>query len=498
MNQKTIALIVGLMAAAVIGVILVQIDLIRTTMVENEERFDKSVNEALNRVVSNLEVQDNNFGNASYNGFMEEFLKNPEIAKLVPEPSRVLYHPQQQVSNQDIKARQQYVITQIAKNPKLASLFGQGIVPPPIEERIVIDELARLMKQEFSKRDINPDDPQYDYHYGIYSTQKLTMVIIDGHFAVEDGPIRASNTDLGEKSLYNPDYKIPMFTEENPVPGELRVFFPNKRNIILSTLWKNFLGTLVFSALIISCFAYTINIIWRQKKVSEMKTDFINNMTHEFKTPIATISLATDSIINPGILGHPEKVQRFVNIIKQENKRMNSQVEKVLQMALIDKRDFSLKLVPINLHEVIQAALENINLRVEKREGSAKAVLDATNPIVEGDLTHVSNMINNLLDNAEKYSAEKPEITILSRNVPNGVEITVQDKGIGMSKEARKQIFDKFYRVSTGNLHDVKGFGLGLSYVKAMMTAHKGQVEVKSELGKGSSFMLTFPFHVEP
>jgi two-component system, OmpR family, phosphate regulon sensor histidine kinase PhoR len=249
--------------------------------------------------------------------------------------------------------------------------------------------------------------------------------------------------------------------------------------------------------LILSCFVYTINIIWRQKKVSEMKTDFINNMTHEFKTPIATISLATDSIINPGILSNPEKVQRFVNIIKQENKRMNSQVEKVLQMALIDKRDFSLKLVPINLHEVIQAALENINLRVEKREGSAKAILNATTPIVEGDLTHVSNMINNLLDNAEKYSAERPEITILSRNVPNGVEITVQDKGIGMSKEARKQIFDKFYRVPTGNLHDVKGFGLGLSYVKAMMTAHKGQVEVKSELGKGSSFMLTFPFHVE-
>jgi two-component system, OmpR family, phosphate regulon sensor histidine kinase PhoR len=186
-----------------------------------------------------------------------------------------------------------------------------------------------------------------------------------------------------------------------------------------------------------------------------------------------------------------------VNIIKQENKRMNSQVEKVLQMALIDKRDFSLKLTELNLHEIIQAALENIILRVEKREGSALAVMNATNPIVEGDLTHVSNIINNLLDNAEKYSPDKPEITIFTRNVSGGVEVTVQDKGIGMTKEARKQIFDKFYRVPTGNLHDVKGFGLGLSYVKAMMTAHKGSVEVKSEPGKGSSFMLTFPYHVE-
>ncbi len=493
MNQKTIALIVGLMAAAVIGVILVQIDLIRTSMVENRQRFDNTITDALIKVANRLEEQGVSFYNASYNGYMEQFLKEAEIAKLVPEPSKVLY-PQ---TNKEIIDRQQLILNQMAKNPKLASLFGQG-VPPPIEERIMPDELARLIRQEFKDRKINLDNPKFDYHFGVFSTQKSAMVIIDEHFAVAAGPIQASNIQTGEKSLYNPDYRVALFSGEKPTPGELRVFFPNRSNIILSTLWKNFLGTLVFSLLILSCFAYTINVIWRQKKVSEMKTDFINNMTHEFKTPIATISLATDSIINPGILGHPEKVQRFVNIIKQENKRMNSQVEKVLQMALIDKRDFSLKLVPINLHEVIQAALENINLRVEKREGSAKAVLDATNPIVEGDLTHVSNMINNLLDNAEKYSAEKPEITISSRNVPNGVEITVQDKGIGMSKEARKQIFDKFYRVSTGNLHDVKGFGLGLSYVKAMMTAHKGQVEVKSELGKGSSFMLTFPFHVEP
>ena len=176
---------------------------------------------------------------------------------------------------------------------------------------------------------------------------------------------------------------------------------------------------------------------------------------------------------------------------------MNSQVEKVLQMALIDKRDFSLKFTEVNLHEVIQAAVENITLRVEKREGVVIPNLLATKPIIEGDLTHVANVINNLLDNAEKYSPDKPEISISTRDVSNGVEVTVQDKGIGISKEARKQIFDKFYRVPTGNLHDVKGFGLGLSYVKAMMTAHKGSVEVKSEPGKGSSFILTFPSQVE-
>jgi two-component system phosphate regulon sensor histidine kinase PhoR len=253
---------------------------------------------------------------------------------------------------------------------------------------------------------------------------------------------------------------------------------------------------LFLAAIIQFCIAYTVNVIFRQKKLSEMKTDFINNMTHEFKTPIATISLAADSITSPMLAGKPDKVQRFANIIRQENKRMNSQVEKVLQMAQIDKRDFSLKLTEVNMHDVIGRAVENISLQVEKKDGIVSTDLQATNPMVEGDLTHVSNMINNLLDNANKYSPEKPEITVHTRNVPNGVEVIIEDKGIGMTKEVKKHIFDKFYRVHTGDLHDVKGFGLGLSYVKALITAHKGQIDVKSEMGKGSSFILTFPFYV--
>ena len=164
------------------------------------------------------------------------------------------------------------------------------------------------------------------------------------------------------------------------------------------------------------------------------------------------------------------------------------------QMALIDKRDFSLKLTDANLHDIIKYAVENISLQVDKREGVVSARLEATNPIIEGDVTHISNIINNLLDNANKYSSEKPEIEVHTRDIANGIEVTVTDKGIGMNKEQRKHIFDKFYRVHTGNLHDVKGFGLGLSYVKAIMTAHKGSIDVKSELGKGSSFILSFPY----
>ena len=224
-----------------------------------------------------------------------------------------------------------------------------------------------------------------------------------------------------------------------------------------------------------------------------MKNDFINNMTHEFKTPIATISLASDSIASPRVINEPDKIKRFTNIIRQENKRMNNQVEKVLQMARIDRQDFNLHISDVNMHEVIQNAVQYITLQVEKKDGIVTSDLKAENSIIKGDQTHISNVINNLLDNANKYSPENPEISVATRNVNGGLEVTISDKGIGISKESKKHIFEKFYRVHTGDLHDVKGFGLGLSYVKAMMDTHKGKIDVKSDLGKGSSFILFFP-----
>ncbi|HOY17780.1 MAG TPA: HAMP domain-containing sensor histidine kinase [Haliscomenobacter sp.] len=496
MNKKAIWLIIGLMSAAVLGVILVQIDLIRTSMSVNEERFNKNVQEALVKVSDRLEDFEETYFIESVNGFTLAYQEQQIIGS----------NAQQNNSSKNFKpedwdrmpnADRQFYVKIMMDNPGVKSFFDQNKSMRSLEERIKVGDLDLLIRQEFEKRGINPKNSKFKFHYGIWSNEKNVMIIEDGHY-VYDGfdnkpPVPTYNTS----SLYNPDNSVPVFHNAKVPPGELRVYFPNRTNIILSSLWKNATGTALFAAIILSCFAYTLTVIFRQKKLSEMKTDFINNMTHEFKTPIATISLASDSIVSPMILSNPEKVQRFANIIKQENKRMNSQVEKVLQMALLDKRDFSLKLTELNLHEIIQAAVENISLRVEKRDGVVKTILNASRPSIEGDLTHVANVINNLLDNADKYSPDKPEITVMTRNISNGVEVTVQDNGIGISKEARKQIFDKFYRVPTGNLHDVKGFGLGLSYVKAMMTAHKGSVEVKSEPGKGSSFVLTFPFQVE-
>jgi two-component system phosphate regulon sensor histidine kinase PhoR len=217
-------------------------------------------------------------------------------------------------------------------------------------------------------------------------------------------------------------------------------------------------------------------------------------MTHEFKTPIATISLATDAIRNIIKSPNPEKAERFINIIKEENERMDSQVGKVLQMARIDKKEFNLNIEQVDVQDIVARASEKIALQVEKKNGSIKVDFQATNYIIEADETHFTNVIYNLLDNANKYSPENPDITIRVSNASGGIKIAVEDKGLGISKEARKYIFDKFYRVSTGDVHDIKGFGLGLSYVKVIVTAHAGHIEVKSEPGKGSTFTVFFPY----
>ncbi|MCB0613267.1 MAG: HAMP domain-containing histidine kinase [Phaeodactylibacter sp.] len=506
MNKKAIWAIIGLMSAAVIGVVVLQMDLIRTAVHVNEERFEKNVYAALNAVVRRLEAEENReVFNHSINGFMTTYYQ--EMQHNGGEPGSFNAEWPLNEGPDALSARLNHsdlldeLMAEFA-NPCTCSqciarkdntyrtlmvYFQQNTQEFPLEQRIKLDHLKGIVKQELANRGIDTE-----YNYGVFSRDKKSFIIIDGHYVVEDA--QPKEILPGYRTIYNSPYKVDLFPEDTPSPGLLMIHFPGRTSFVWRSLWMNFLGSIIFTSLILFCFAYTIHVIFRQKKVSEMKTDFINNMTHEFKTPIATISLAADSITSPIIAGKPDKVSRFANIIKQENKRMNSQVEKVLQMALIDKRDFSLKSSEVNLHDVIISALENINLQVEKKEGTATAVLEADNPIVEGDSTHISNIINNLLDNANKYSPDKPAITVHTRNAPNGVEVEVADQGIGMNKEQRKHIFDKFYRVHTGNLHDVKGFGLGLSYVKAMMTAHKGQIDVRSELGKGSSFILFFPF----
>ncbi|GAA0877256.1 HAMP domain-containing sensor histidine kinase [Algoriphagus jejuensis] len=273
----------------------------------------------------------------------------------------------------------------------------------------------------------------------------------------------------------------------------LFIFFPGKNSHVFNQVWLPISSSIVFILVIIFCFIYAIQVIIRQKALSDTKNDFINNMTHEFKTPLATVSLAVEALQDPELSSQDKFRSRYLGIIKDENKRLVTQVEKVLQAAALDKKDFNLKLEPINLSTLLENTVDHISLQIEKRGGKIEFVNKLRSPEIEGDPFHLTHIFNNLMDNANKYSRENPIIRVEAWDDTDQVIVTIRDQGIGMTKDAIKKIFDKFYRVPTGNVHDVKGFGLGLSYVKAMLEAHKGEIHVESELGKGSTFTINLP-----
>lgn len=283
---------------------------------------------------------------------------------------------------------------------------------------------------------------------------------------------------------------------EGLIPEEmLNIIVPEQS--VDKLVWRNMLwmiiGSFILVLIIFTAFYITIRALLNQKKLSEIKTDFINNMTHEFKTPLATISLAVDALKNDKVVGDREKVGYFTGIIKDENKRMNKQVESILQAALIDKQEMQLTLNPAHAHEMIRTALNNIALPLKQINGTIEVRLNAQNDLIMADEVNFTNIINNLLDNAIKYSRENLLIKLTTSNSGNTLKIKIEDNGIGMNKETVQRIFEKFYRAHTGNLHNVKGFGLGLSYVKSVVTAHLGKIKADSTLGKGSRFTLEFP-----
>ena len=490
MKENAIWMIVGLMGTALLGIILLQAYWIHGAIKLKEDQFDASVRDALSQVAIALKEKEDT-----------ELYTKPLASNgltMTTSATAILKADSLMLSRGiEVSGLQNGSLLGDGNRSKFLEFYNSYTArrPRAIENRIDRQFLRDYLERELKNRGIT-----IGYEYGIYSNKDKYFIIKNGNYNITDFSTdevtEMPQEEIPEEDtpLMRSDYEVDLFTNEIKSPGRLTVYFPNKSSVLWGgNVWRTLLASFLSSAIVLLCFGYTIYVIFTQKKLSEMKTDFINNMTHEFKTPIATISLAADSITNPSILSNEEKIKRFASIIKQENKRMNNQVEKVLQMASLDKKNSKLKITSVHLHEVIEQAATNARLKVKKKEGAVRTDLQATDAIIEADLTHISNIINNLLDNANKYSPEKPKISVHTRNVKGGVEVIVRDEGIGMSKEARKHIFDKFYRVHTGNLHDVKGFGLGLSYVKAMITAHKGQIKVKSELGKGSSFILTFP-----
>ncbi|MBD2754717.1 sensor histidine kinase [Spirosoma validum] len=373
-------------------------------------------------------------------------------------------------------------------------LKGVFLSDRPIEDRVNRLVLDTLLRQSLAERGIS-----IPFAYAV-RTQKHPKFLF---------------TSLGmETQQFDADgYKAALFPNNLLEGGNyVYVYFPTQQQFILSRLGFTFGASVVLILVILACFYIAISTIVKQKKLADIKNDFINNMTHEFKTPISTISLAVEmaqeqlrsdpvtqknSATSVESTDRPDlRLTRYMGIIRDETRRLGSHVEKVLQMALLDRGEIKLNFSPVNIHDVIEKVLNNMSLQIEQRGGEVDLNFDADREVVEADELHLTNIVYNLLDNALKYSPDSPHIALTTRSLPEGVSITVTDQGVGMTKDQTSRIFEKFYRVPTGNRHDVKGFGLGLSYVKKMIDEHHGQIKVESQPGIGSSFEVILPYKV--
>lgn len=349
----------------------------------------------------------------------------------------------------------------------------------PIEQRVNRFLLDTLLKKELVQNGI-----ALPYEFAVRGQSDDSLIF---------STVSLKTRDWEERS-----YKASLFPSETVnSQNSLYVYFPDQQRYILSNMGVMFGGSGILILVIMTCFYMAVTTILRQKKLSDIKNDFINNMTHEFKTPISTIALAAEmSQENSASFGHANagvRLNRYLGIIREENKRLGTHVEKVLQMALLDKGHVKLKISDANVHDLIGNALNGQSVQIEQKEGEVELEFEAIDEIVSADEVHISNILNNLIDNAIKYSPEKLHLTIRTRNENDGIAISIADKGIGMSRDQQQRIFDTFYRVPTGNVHDVKGFGLGLSYVKKMVEAHQGTVTVQSKPGEGSTFTAWLP-----
>ena len=272
----------------------------------------------------------------------------------------------------------------------------------------------------------------------------------------------------------------------------LNLYLVEPENYFQHHLATLLLFAALFTSVIIAAFVLTIRTLFTQERLSEIKSDFINNMTHEFKTPIATIQLASEALTNPRVIGNSEQIEYYSGMIREENRRMNLQVEKILQAAQLEKEEIRMQWKTIHVHDILKKVAENTRLQMNENHVEFSLQLDAANDVMEADEVHFTSIIINLLDNAVKYSKENPSVRLQTRNQGKKLQISIADNGIGMDAETQKHIYEKFYRAHTGNLHNVKGFGLGLTYVKNIVDAHRGNIDVQSELGKGTTFTLSF------
>jgi len=374
-------------------------------------------------------------------------------------------------------------VSQFANRKNGDLLFPLNVFPTTIAHNFSRQEVRAIINKQFEKNGVK----NLDFEFAVTTTSMIGDDLQSKNF------YSAYSDTLNNSTFISPLAPTNTSLATGLAPEELLiVVVPHVKNLVWKQMVWMLIGAVIFTIIIFTAFFITIRALLRQKKLSEIKTDFINNMTHEFKTPIATISLAVDALKNEKVLRDKTKMDYFSGIIKDENKRMNKQVETILEAALMDKQQVQLNLIPLHAHELILSAINNIQLPVKEKNGVLETHFDAVNDMILADDVHFTNIINNLLDNAVKYSKDDLKIKLNTSNFNGHFRVRIEDNGIGMNKETLNRVFEKFYRAHTGNIHNIKGFGLGLSYVKSIVDASHGKIKAESTPGKGSCFTLDF------
>jgi two-component system phosphate regulon sensor histidine kinase PhoR len=486
------------------GIIGLQTYLFQNSIKVKEDQFDQNALSAMNVISGRLEKMD------AMNMMIEGFEFDPLFSKQVEVPEDSIFdssediyqvteltkdtvimfqngQAQLSISHQISPGIQQDVVDGSSQN-EMAGIYNQMNLMDSMFNNMLAYRMRNMMpiNQRFSTNNIDSVIRSELEHYNIKTNYEYAVA--------ENGYLTDLRSDHFDASSI--DFKVPVFKNDFYTgPKYLLVSFPNKSSYVIKSMWLMFLLSLVFTAAIIATFWNTLLQMQKQKRISQIKTDFINNMTHEFKTPIATINLAIDAMRNPRVSNNQEKLFHYSDVIRQENKRMHAQVEKVLKLAMLDNQEIEINKEKIEVNELVTQAISHVALQVEQREGAIETHLDSNELFIDADHTHIENVLVNILDNANKYSPEKPDILVTTHSDNNFVYIKISDKGKGMTQEVRKQVFERFYREERGNIHNVKGHGLGLSYALEMIKLHNGFVEVESQENEGSMFTIKLPIY---
>jgi len=466
MDRRLLTVIFFLLIVGLAGLSALQLVWLRNAVNHSEVDFDQLVYESLDEIA--LLIQD-----LEYQPIIEEMMQSmPEDSTSAGSGAEAALQDSA-IAQQDLEELKERMDQQEKELKQM--MLREMLSKRSIAEIIDTTRLHTLIGQVLTTKGIRTD-----FHFGITEESTNNFVLV------------SPQADL--RQLYKTPYIVKIYSRTFFDSNRfLLLQFPDRRAYLFQAFGKLILSSGFFIILLILAFALAIHIIFRQKRLSDMKTDFINNMTHELKTPIATISLASEMLRDNSISASEVNRQKYAHIIQDENKRLASHVERVLQIARLEKGEIELDIVPAHIHEFIEAVADNFSLLVKNKGGALEIQLLAEQDEANIDEMHFASVITNLLDNALKYNDKKPQIAVKTYNADNGLYIEVSDNGIGISRDDQKRIFEKFYRVSTGNLHDVKGFGLGLSYVKSIVERLNGKIFVQSKTKEGSTFKIYLP-----